>query len=80
MRLARSVQDPYLLSIAHACLGVTVYWLGELVSVRTHLEQAIALYDLRSILAIPLIWLIRGWIASPMSPGPCGIWAIQSRL
>ena len=45
MRLAQSAQDQYLLSVAHKCLGATLYWLGELVSARTHLEQAIALYD-----------------------------------
>ncbi|MBI3801012.1 MAG: AAA family ATPase [Deltaproteobacteria bacterium] len=45
MRLAQSVQDLYLLSLAHAALGVTLYWLGELISARPHLEQAIALYD-----------------------------------
>ena len=45
MRLAQSVQDPYLLSVAHLGLGATLYWLGELPSARPHLEQAIALYD-----------------------------------
>ena len=45
MRLAQSVQDPYLLSMAHMALGGTLYLLGELTSARTHLEQAIALYD-----------------------------------
>jgi len=45
MRLAQSVQDPYLLSLAHAALGMTSHWLGELPSARPHLEQAIALYD-----------------------------------
>jgi tetratricopeptide (TPR) repeat protein len=45
MRLAQSAQDPYLLSMAHAGLGVTLYWLGELTSARPHVEQAIALYD-----------------------------------
>src|SRR5207249_3857691 len=45
MRLARSVQDPYLLSVAHTCLGGTLYWLGELTSAQPHLEQGLALYD-----------------------------------
>ena len=45
MRLAQSVQDPYLLSVAHVALGITLYYLGELTSARTHMEQAIALYD-----------------------------------
>ncbi|HJY84450.1 MAG TPA: adenylate/guanylate cyclase domain-containing protein, partial [Candidatus Binatia bacterium] len=45
MRLAQSVQDRYLLSVAHMALGCTLYWLGELASARTLLEQAITLYD-----------------------------------
>ena len=45
MSLAQSVQDCYLLSVAHLALGCTVYLLGEFASTRTHLEQAIALYD-----------------------------------
>jgi class 3 adenylate cyclase/predicted ATPase len=45
MRLARSVQDQYLLSMAHMALGCTLHWLGEVVSARTLLEQAIELYD-----------------------------------
>jgi tetratricopeptide (TPR) repeat protein len=45
MRLAQSVQDQYLLSLAHKALGCTLYQLGELTSARPHLEQAIALYN-----------------------------------
>jgi len=45
MRLAQSVQDPYLLSVAHLGLGATLSWLGELPSARLHVEQALALYD-----------------------------------
>lgn len=45
LRLAQSVQDLYLLSLAHAALGCTLYWLGELTLALPHLEQAIALYD-----------------------------------
>jgi tetratricopeptide (TPR) repeat protein len=45
IQLAQSVQDQYLLSLAHGALGGTFYVLGELASARTHLEQAIALYD-----------------------------------
>jgi class 3 adenylate cyclase/predicted ATPase len=45
MRLAQSVHDRYLLSLAHAALGMTSHWLGELPSAWPHLEQAIALYD-----------------------------------
>jgi predicted ATPase len=39
MRLAQSAQDRYLLSLAHAALGGTLFFLGELTSARTHLEQ-----------------------------------------
>jgi predicted ATPase len=45
MRLAQSVQDPYLLSVAHMALGCTLSLLGELTSARPLLEQAIVLYD-----------------------------------
>ncbi len=45
IRLAQSVQDRYLLSLAHTALGYTLYWLGEFASARPHVEQAIALYD-----------------------------------
>jgi predicted ATPase len=45
MRLAQSVHDPYPLSVAHVALGATLSWLGELVSARLHVEQALALYD-----------------------------------
>ena len=45
MRLAQSVQDELLLSLAHMALGVTLHWCGELTSARTLIEQAIALYD-----------------------------------
>jgi predicted ATPase len=45
MRLAQSLQDPYLLSYAHMTLGWTLYLLGELTSARSHLEQTMARYD-----------------------------------
>jgi len=45
LRLAQSVQDQYLLSVAHMSLGKTLYLLGELTSARPHLEQGITLYD-----------------------------------
>jgi predicted ATPase len=45
MRLAQSVQEGLLLSLAHMALGVTLNHRGELTSARTLLEQAIALYD-----------------------------------
>jgi len=43
--LAQRVQDPALLQEAHLMLGSTLFFLGELVSAISHLEQGIALYD-----------------------------------
>ncbi len=45
LRLAQNVQDRYLLSVAHDALGRTLYSLGELPSARSHVEQALVLYD-----------------------------------
>jgi class 3 adenylate cyclase/predicted ATPase len=45
LALAESDQDPALLLMVHYALGVPLYYLGELVSARTHLEQQITLYD-----------------------------------
>jgi predicted ATPase len=45
--LAQRAQDCALLPEAHAGLGAVLDSLGELVSSRTHLEQAITLYDTR---------------------------------
>ncbi len=45
LHLAQSVQDSYLLSLAHGTLGGALCHLGELPLARTHLEQAIALHD-----------------------------------
>ena len=43
--LARSLQDPALLLVAHDVLGHTLFWLGEFAAAREHAEQGIALYD-----------------------------------
>jgi class 3 adenylate cyclase/predicted ATPase len=45
LRLAQQVQDPTLVMTAHASLGVTSFYRGALIAARTHLEQAITLYD-----------------------------------
>jgi class 3 adenylate cyclase/predicted ATPase len=45
LSLAERVHDPAPLLRAHNTLGVTLFYLGEFVSARSHLEQAIALYD-----------------------------------
>ena len=45
LRLADNVRDPALQLEAHRNLGATLLWHGELARARSHLEQAIALYD-----------------------------------
>ena len=45
LRLAQRVHDRYFLSSAHTGLGMTLSYMGEFTSARTHLEQALALYD-----------------------------------
>ena len=39
--LAQRLQDPVLLQEAHQKLGATLFYLGELASARTHLEQGL---------------------------------------
>jgi predicted ATPase len=43
LSLAQRLHDPVRLIRAHADLGRTLYWLGELVPARAHLEQALTL-------------------------------------
>jgi len=43
--LAQRLQDPALLLEAHRVMGQTMFWLGEMVPARAHLEQGVALYD-----------------------------------
>src|SRR5215813_3432011 len=45
LALAESVQDPQFLLVAHQALGTTLYFLGEFVQARSHLEQGVALCD-----------------------------------
>lgn len=45
LQLARGVQDPSLLVIAHEAMGGVFLSVGELVAARAHLEQCLALYD-----------------------------------
>jgi predicted ATPase/DNA-binding winged helix-turn-helix (wHTH) protein len=47
LSLAQKPQTPARLQAAHYMMGVALYYLGELSRSRTHLEQAIALYDPR---------------------------------
>jgi class 3 adenylate cyclase/predicted ATPase len=43
--LAQRAQDPALLIEANRMMGQSMYWLGEQVPARAHLEQGVALYD-----------------------------------
>ncbi len=45
LQRAREVNVPLFLVGAHGLLGIALYFLGELVPARTHLEQGMALYD-----------------------------------
>jgi class 3 adenylate cyclase/predicted ATPase len=43
--LVQRVNDPARLIVAHDALGETLFFLGDFAQARTHLEQAVALYD-----------------------------------
>lgn len=43
---AEHAKDPGLLLESQSALGISLFWLGEIVSAREHLEQGIALYDI----------------------------------
>jgi len=45
LRLAHSAHEPAFLLEAHRAVGSTLYFQGELASARTHLEQALILYN-----------------------------------
>jgi len=45
LSLAQSVQNSALLVEAHRAVGVTLFYLGELLLAREHLQEGIALYD-----------------------------------
>jgi class 3 adenylate cyclase/predicted ATPase len=45
MRLAQRVANPVLLREAHEALGMTLFFLGDFIAARTHLEQGIARTD-----------------------------------
>lgn len=46
MQLAQQTQSPEHLVEAHYGLGTSLQWMGDFVSARQHLEEAISLYDL----------------------------------
>jgi tetratricopeptide (TPR) repeat protein len=45
LRLAQRLDDPVALLHAHGTLGLTAFYLGDMVAMRVHLEQGIALDD-----------------------------------
>ncbi|NOT56072.1 MAG: tetratricopeptide repeat protein, partial [Deltaproteobacteria bacterium] len=47
LQRAQRSGDPELLLGSHRTLGATLYWCGEFVTARAHLEQGIALYESR---------------------------------
>jgi predicted ATPase len=47
LAVAQSLQDPAHLVLAHRVMGQTLFYPGELVQARGHLEQGVALYDTR---------------------------------
>jgi predicted ATPase len=66
LRLARDARDATYLLYAHADMGVTAFWRGELLQAREHLEEAISRYDLQELRS-------RGFLYSYTDPG---VWAL----
>src|SRR5262249_20294249 len=56
LTLAQHVQDPILLLQGHHAVGPTLFYLGELVSARAHLEQGLTLYDLHRHCSHPFLY------------------------
>jgi class 3 adenylate cyclase/predicted ATPase len=44
-RQVLSIADPALLSPAHYCVGLTLYFMGQLIPAQTHFELSLSLYD-----------------------------------
>jgi predicted ATPase len=66
LRLARGTGEAAHLVWAHADMGVTAFWRGELSQAREHLEEAIARYDLQELRS-------RGFLFYQTDPG---VWAL----
>jgi predicted ATPase len=47
LALAQRMRDPGVLLVAHNVLGDNLFWLAEFAASRSHLEEAVALYDVR---------------------------------
>ena len=69
LSLAQRVQDAASLALAHLSLGETCFFMGDLASARTHLEQAIGLYQaaevapLTPLTAVDLAVVCHVWLA-----------------
>jgi class 3 adenylate cyclase/predicted ATPase len=72
--LAQRVQDLALLMGAHFALGQTLFYMGELISAREHLEQSIALYDPQQYRS--LSWAGAHPAVQCLSFGAYGLWLL----
>jgi predicted ATPase len=45
LRLAQDENDPFYHVVAHRSLGSTKYYLGEIISAKSHFEQVLSIYD-----------------------------------
>jgi predicted ATPase len=65
MRLAESAPSPaFHLKRAHNVLGITLFWLGELVPARTHFEHGLALDEPQQRSAIDFFYGQDAWVVS----------------
>ena len=79
LALAQRVQDPALLLGAHYAMG-QLYWLGEFVPARAHLQQAITLYHPQQHRPLAFVYGVDfGVVFSAVQPLPCGILAMRSK-
>jgi predicted ATPase/class 3 adenylate cyclase len=56
LALSQRTHDPALLLAAHRALGTTLFWRGELIPARAHMEQGIALYDPQQYRSLALLY------------------------
>ena len=70
-----------MLVAAHRALGTTLFFLGEIVPARAHLEQGIALYDPQQHRASVFLYGDVTWRGLPQLcwPGRSGVLAILTR-
>ncbi|MBI3303769.1 MAG: AAA family ATPase [Deltaproteobacteria bacterium] len=63
LSLAQRPQDPGLLVEAHGAVGVTLFYLGELVPARAQLDQSMALYDPQKHRSLAVLYGQDPWVA-----------------